>query len=198
LAIITLSGLAYMAYKVGDNLLLQMCLSSLAVLLGFFVFNWPKGTIFLGDSGAYLIGFWVVELGILLSMRNPQISPMAPVVVGLLPLIETLFSIYRRNVVRNLPVNRPDGLHLHSIVYRRLLLNTHICNNPEQKNKINSRVALFFWVPAALFSSISCNFMQNTLIQLVLILAYSAMYIWLYRKIVYFKTPAFMKHKIFT
>ena len=46
LAIIALSGLAFMAYKVGDTLLLQMCLTSLAVLLGFFVINWPSGAIF--------------------------------------------------------------------------------------------------------------------------------------------------------
>ena len=197
LAIITLSGLAFMAWRVGDTLVLQMCLTSMAVVIGFFVFNWPRGAIFLGDAGAYLIGFWVVELGILLAMRNPQISPMAPVVVGLLPLIETLFSIYRRNVVRNLPVNRPDGLHLHSLVYRRLLLNTHICKSPDQKNKINSRVALFFWIPAALFSSMSCTFKQNTLIQLVLMVAYLVMYIWLYRRIIHFKSPAFIKHKIF-
>jgi UDP-GlcNAc:undecaprenyl-phosphate GlcNAc-1-phosphate transferase len=193
LAIIALSGLAFMASKVGDTLLLQMCLTSLAVVLGFFVFNWPKGVIFLGDAGAYLIGFWVVELGILLAMRNPQISPMAPVVVGLLPLIETLFSIYRRNFLRSLPMNKPDALHLHSLVYRRLLLKTFVPKNPDQRNKINSRVALYFWIPAAFFSSISCAFMLNTLIQLALMVAYLAMYIWLYKRLVKFKSPAFMK-----
>ena len=68
LVMITLSGLAFMAWKVGDSLLLQMCITIFAVVLGFFVFNWPKGAIFLGDAGAYLIGFWVVELGILLGL----------------------------------------------------------------------------------------------------------------------------------
>lgn len=193
LIIIALSALAFLALKVGDALLLKMTLTSLAVVLGFFIFNWPKGAIFLGDAGAYLIGFWVVELGILLVMRNPQISPMVPVVVGLLPLIETLFSIYRRNVLRNHPVNQPDSLHLHSLVYRRLFLNSFLSRSTDQKNKVNSRVALFFWIPAALFSSISCTFNQNTLIQLSLMVAYLGMYIWLYKKLVKFKSPVFMK-----
>lgn len=195
LAIIALSGLAFMACKVGDTLLLQMCLTSLAVVLGFFVFNWPKGAIFLGDAGAYLIGFWVVELGILLAMRNPQISPMAPVVVGLLPLIETLFSMYRRNVIRNHPVNQPDALHLHTLVYRRTLFNPAITYTANQLNAVNAKVALFFWLPAAIFAVLACIFAESTETQLALMLIYLSMYNWLYMRLVRFKVPAFMRFR---
>jgi UDP-N-acetylmuramyl pentapeptide phosphotransferase/UDP-N-acetylglucosamine-1-phosphate transferase len=195
LAIIALSGLAFMACKVGDSLLMQMCLTSLAVVLGFFVFNWPKGAIFLGDAGAYLIGFWVVELGILLAMRNPQISPMAPVVVALLPLIETLFSMYRRNLVRNHPVNQPDALHLHTLVYRRLLFNPAVAYSSDQLNAVNARVGVFFWVPAIVFASLACIFAQSTEAQLVLILFYLVMYNLLYFRLVHFNVPAFMRFR---
>ena len=182
-----------MAWKVGDTLLLQMNLSSLAVVLGFFVINWPRGAIFLGDAGAYLIGFWVVELGILLAMRNPQISPMAPVVAGLLPLIETLFSMYRRNIVRNHPVNQPDALHLHTLVYRRLLFNPALVYSPVQLNAVNAKVAIFFWAPAAIFAALSCSFAESTEVQLVLMLVYLSMYNWLYLRLVRFNAPAFMR-----
>ena len=195
LVVITLSGLAFMAWKVGDTLLLQMCLITLAVVFGFFVFNWPKGAIFLGDAGAYLIGFWVVELGILLAMRNPQISPMAPVVAGLLPLIETLFSIYRRNIVRNHPVNQPDALHLHTLVYRRLLFNPKLAYTANQLNAVNSKVAIFFWVPAAIFAVLSCIFADSTLAQLFLMLIYLVMYNWLYQRLVRFNSPVFMRFR---
>ena len=195
LAVIALSGLAFMAWNVGDALLLQMCLTSLAVVLGFFVFNWPKGAIFLGDAGAYLIGFWVVELGILLAMRNPQISPMAPVVAGLLPLIETLFSMYRRNVIRNLPVNQPDALHLHTLVYRRILFNPASIYTANQLNTVNAKVALFFWFPAAFFAVLACIFSESTEVQLLLMLIYLAMYNWLYLRLVRFNTPAFMRSR---
>jgi UDP-N-acetylmuramyl pentapeptide phosphotransferase/UDP-N-acetylglucosamine-1-phosphate transferase len=195
LMVITLSALSFMAWRVGDVLLAQMCLTSLCVVLGFFVFNWPKGSIFLGDAGAYLIGFWVVELGILIAIRNPGISPMAPVVAGLLPLIETLFSMYRRKFVRDHPVNHPDALHLHTLIYRRLLCSPRVKNNLTEKNKLNSRVALFFWLPALLFSVVACLFMNSTSIQLVLMLAYLVMYIWLYKRLIQFRSPAFLKLK---
>jgi UDP-GlcNAc:undecaprenyl-phosphate GlcNAc-1-phosphate transferase len=195
LVIIALSGLSFMAWEVGDNLLLQMCQTSLAVVLGFSVFNWPKGAIFLGDAGAYLIGFWVVELGILLVMRNPQVSPMAPVVAGLLPLVETLFSMYRRNVVRNHPVNQPDALHLHSLVYRRILFNPTLAYTAYQLNAVNAKVALFFWVPAALFAGLSCIFAESTGVQLILMLIYMVMYKWLYLRLVRFKVPVFMQFR---
>jgi UDP-GlcNAc:undecaprenyl-phosphate GlcNAc-1-phosphate transferase len=195
LTIIALSGLAFMAWKVADTLLLQMCLTSLAVAIGFFVFNWPKGTIFLGDAGAYLLGFWVVELGILLALRNPQISPMSPVVAGLLPLVETLFSMYRRNVIRNHPVNQPDALHLHTLVYRRILFNPALTYTANQLNAVNAKVALFFWLPAAIFAVLACIFAESTEVQLVLMLIYLAMYNWLYLRLVLFNTPAFMRFR---
>ena len=195
LVIITLSGLAFMAWKVGDSLLLQMCITSFAVVLGFFVINWPMGAIFLGDAGAYLIGFWVVELGILLAMRNPQISPMAPVVAGLLPLIETLFSMYRRNIVRNHPVNQPDALHLHTLVYRRILFNPAMTYTANQLNAVNAKVALFFWLPAAIFVVLACIFAQSTEAQLVLMLIYLVMYNWLYLRLVSFNVPDFMRFR---
>jgi UDP-GlcNAc:undecaprenyl-phosphate GlcNAc-1-phosphate transferase len=195
LVIVALIGLGYLAWKVGDTLLMQMSLTSLAVVLGFFVFNWPKGAIFLGDAGAYLIGFWVVELGILLAMRNPQISPMAPVVVALLPLIETLFSMYRRNVVRKYPVNQPDALHLHTLVYRRLLFNPSVDYKSEQLNAVNARVAVFFWAPAIVFACLSCIFAESTEAQLILILIYLAMYNWLYLRLVHFNVPAFLRFR---
>ena len=193
LTIIALSGLAFIAWKVGDSLLLPMCLTSLSVVIGFFVFNWPKGAIFLGDAGAYLIGFWVVELGILLALRNPQISPMAPVVVGLLPLIETLFSMYRRNVVRNHPVNQPDALHLHTLIYRRLLFNPALTYTASQLNALNSKVAPFFWLPAIVFAVLACTFAESTEAQLLLMLIYLGMYNWLYLRLVRFSTPTFMR-----
>jgi UDP-GlcNAc:undecaprenyl-phosphate GlcNAc-1-phosphate transferase len=189
LGLITVSGLSFMAWRLGDLLLLQMCLLSFAAMLGFFVFNWPSGDIFLGDAGAYLIGFWVVELGLLLAMRNPGISPMAPVVAGILPLIETLFSMYRRKVIRKHPVNHPDGLHLHTLVYRRLLFNPKLHLTPAQKNTTNAQVGPYFWLPATAFTTLACLFMQNTWAQLAFMLIYLAMYVWLYRAAVHFKVP---------
>jgi UDP-N-acetylmuramyl pentapeptide phosphotransferase/UDP-N-acetylglucosamine-1-phosphate transferase len=133
-----------------------------------------------------------VELGILIVMRNPGISPMAPVVAGLLPLIETLFSIYRRKIVKDHPVNHPDALHMHSLIYKRLILNPSLDNLQKKKSDLNAKVAYFFWLPAILFSSASCAFVESTKWQLMLMLAYLMMYVWLYKKLVRFNVPQIM------
>ena len=120
---------------------------------------------------------------------------MAPVVAGLLPLIETLFSMYRRNIVRNHPVNQPDALHLHTLVYRRILFNPAMTYTANQLNAVNAKVALFFWLPAAMFAVLACIFAESTEVQLVLMLTYLIMYNWLYLRLVRFKTLAFMRFR---
>ena len=195
LTLIMLAALGAMALSVGDVLVLQMSAVAFAATLGFFVWNWPRGEIFLGDAGAYLLGFWVVELGLLLAMRNPGISPMAPVVVGILPLIETLFSMYRRKVVRQHPVNHPDALHLHTLVYRRLVFRPSQHQTPAELNAANAKVGLYFWLPALLFAALAFVFMHSTLAQLLLMLGYLAMYIRLYQRLVQFKAPYFMRQR---
>nr|WP_274381752.1 hypothetical protein [Massilia cavernae] len=42
---------------------------------GFLIWNYPVGLIFLGDGGAYFIGFMLGELALLLVMRNPRCRP---------------------------------------------------------------------------------------------------------------------------
>jgi len=45
----------------------SFALATLGATLGFFVWNYPRGLVFLGDGGAYVLGCIVAELGILLS-----------------------------------------------------------------------------------------------------------------------------------
>ena len=51
-----LMPLAYVAYQVGDTLVLSCALATLGAVLGFFVWNYPLGLIFLGDGGAVVPG----------------------------------------------------------------------------------------------------------------------------------------------
>ena len=60
-AIISLLGLAYVADVVGDRAVLVGALGLVGAIAGFLVWNYPNGLIFLGDGGAYVIGFLVAE-----------------------------------------------------------------------------------------------------------------------------------------
>ena len=46
---------------------------------------------------------------------------MFPLLLCIYPVFETLFSIYRRRLLRAMPPGMPDGIHLHSLIYRRVM-----------------------------------------------------------------------------
>lgn len=187
--VLMLLGLAGLAVLANDGLVLRLCLVTAFATLGFAVWNWPFGKIFLGDGGAYLLGLWVVELGLLLPHRSVTISPMAPVLLGIYPLIETLYSMYRRKFVRSHPINHPDALHLHTLIYRRLILNPALDITNKDRNKANAKVAVIIWgfVMAPVICALA--FYQQTNMLLMLMVLFASTYIALYKRLVLFKAP---------
>ena len=88
-------------------------------IIGFLTFNFPHGKIFLGDGGAYFLGFVCAVLSIKLINLVPEVSPWFPLILGAYPVWEVLFSAYRRKRKNRHPFY-PDKLHLHTLVYYRL------------------------------------------------------------------------------
>lgn len=121
LTLVMLAGTGYAAHVAQDALILQLCWVLGAAVLGFLLVNFPRGAIFLGDGGAYFLGFALVQMWILLVVRNPgEVSPWFIVALGFHPTMETIFSIVRRKLhPRKLNATAPDRLHLHTLVYRR-------------------------------------------------------------------------------
>jgi len=117
--IIILVAFGLMAIALGDADMAQVCLILASAVAGFFLVNWPLGKIFLGDGGAYFIGFSLAWIAVLMLQRHPEVSAWAPMLVCGFPILEVLFSIVRRRR-RNLSPGDPDRLHLHSLVKRRL------------------------------------------------------------------------------
>lgn len=111
-------GLAAIAASEGDTALAQACMVLTMATLGFFLVNWPAGKLFLGDGGSYFLGFSLAWCAVLLVERNAAVSPFAPLIVCAFPVIEVLFSIFRRWVRHQSP-GAPDRLHLHSLLKRR-------------------------------------------------------------------------------
>jgi len=117
--IIILTAFGVMATALGDQDVALVCLILAGAVLGFLLVNWPMGKIFLGDGGAYFIGFALAWLAVLILARHAEVSAWAPVLVCGYPILEVLFSIVRRRR-RNLSPGDPDRLHMHSLVKRRL------------------------------------------------------------------------------
>ena len=193
--IIMLCGLGMLAIITNDWLVLRLCLLVALATLGFAILNWPFGKIFLGDGGAYFLGLWVVVLGLLLPHRTTSISPMSPVLVGVYPLLETLFSMYRRKFVRSHPINHPDALHLHTLIYRRLILNPATDISDSDKNIANAKVAVIVWGFAFVPIVCACLFYSQTRVLLLLIIFFAYAYFMFYKLLVTFKAPSLLISK---
>lgn len=111
-------GYAMIAWQVGDQTLAGVSLVLAACVWGFFWVNWPLGIIFLGDGGSYFIGFALAWGAVMLVERNPSVSAFAVLLVCAHPVIEVLFSIYRRRIKRG-NAGLADRMHFHSLVKQR-------------------------------------------------------------------------------
>jgi UDP-N-acetylmuramyl pentapeptide phosphotransferase/UDP-N-acetylglucosamine-1-phosphate transferase len=118
--VLIISGsFAFISFNFGDIQLAYVCLLIFSSTLGFFILNWPFGYLFLGDGGAYFLGFGIAWIAVLLMERMPQISAWAPLLVCSYPFIEVIVSMIRRRK-RNKKIGHPDRLHMHSLVFRRV------------------------------------------------------------------------------
>jgi UDP-N-acetylmuramyl pentapeptide phosphotransferase/UDP-N-acetylglucosamine-1-phosphate transferase len=185
-----LVSLFYVSFVVGDVFVLSFSLALLGALIGFLFWNYPSGSIFLGDGGAYLIGFLVAELAVFLTSRHASVSPWYPVLLFVYPLVETLFSMYRRRLKRQ-PASVPDGVHLHSLIYRRMIRwalgYQHL--SAEQRNAMT---APYLWVLSSLAVIPATLFFQQTWVLIGFVFVFFASYLWIYSRLVYFKAPSWL------
>jgi UDP-N-acetylmuramyl pentapeptide phosphotransferase/UDP-N-acetylglucosamine-1-phosphate transferase len=120
-AVAILSGTAFLAWRCGDAAVLEMSLLGIGATLGFLLLNYPRGLLFMGDGGAYFLGFWCAEIAVLLVCRNPQVGAWQVLALHAYPVTEVLYSIFRKKVLRRMSMTMPDRLHLHMLVYRRCI-----------------------------------------------------------------------------
>ncbi len=111
--------LATIAAEVSLTPIVQMSVLLAAAIFGFFVVNYPLGLIFLGDSGAYTIGFVLCWFGIIIIGHAPEVSPWAILLTLFWPIADTLLAIYRR-VRSKSHALAPDRMHTHQMVMRAL------------------------------------------------------------------------------
>jgi UDP-GlcNAc:undecaprenyl-phosphate GlcNAc-1-phosphate transferase len=82
-------------------------------LIGFLCFNFPPAKIYLGDGGAYLVGFLIGVLTIENSQKGTVAAMLiAPLFALALPIADVVLAIVRRGL-KGMPIFRPDKNHLH-------------------------------------------------------------------------------------
>jgi len=107
LTLATLGGIA------GNTELLLLNVALSGGILAFLAFNLPPAKIYMGDGGAYLLGFIIAGASLLSSNKGSIFGPLLVVMIALgFPILDTAFAMVRRGL-SGLPMMRPDALHLH-------------------------------------------------------------------------------------
>ncbi len=185
-------ALAHISLQVGDRQLAALSLCMVATTLGFLFWNYPKGLIFAGDGGAYLWGVVIALICILLVQRHPLVSPWFAVLLLIYPVWETLFSIYRK-LVRGDSPGMADALHLHQLVYRRLVGVVFDDDEAGSLLSRNNRTSPYLMAFTLMSVAPAVFFWSNTPVLIGFSALFVVTYVGAYLMIVRFKIPDWLK-----
>ncbi|MFU8847800.1 MAG: MraY family glycosyltransferase [Opitutales bacterium] len=105
--------LAYLAYEGAVFFSLILSLGMCGAILGFLFHNFPPAKVYMGDSGAYLIGYVIATISLLNAEKGSVLAALiAPVLALALPICDVAFAIMRRGL-KGMPLFRPDRGHIH-------------------------------------------------------------------------------------
>mgnify|MGYP006295205311 FL=1 len=113
LATLNAAGLAAVAVVTGELAVGILAAATAGCAMGFLRSNRHPAKIYLGDSGSMLLGFVLGALGVVLVARSesPTVA-LAVVLMGWVPLLDTLLAVLRR-VRSGVSPFRPDRDHVH-------------------------------------------------------------------------------------
>jgi UDP-N-acetylmuramyl pentapeptide phosphotransferase/UDP-N-acetylglucosamine-1-phosphate transferase len=186
-------ALTHIALQVGDRQLAVLSLVMVATTAGFLVWNYPRGLIFAGDGGAYLWGVVIALISILLVQRHPMVSPWFVVLLLIYPVWETLFSMYRK-LARGDSPGLADALHLHQLIYRRLVRAMFDDDEVRDLLSRNNRTTPYLIAFAMMSVAPAVFFWNNTWVLVFFTALFAVTYVSAYLMIVRFKIPEWLKH----
>jgi len=190
--VIILVALGYVGFKVGDAVVLSSSLMLAGAIAGFLVWNYPFGRIFLGDGGAYFLGFTLGALSILLVARNETVSAWFPLLLLAYPLVEVAFSMYRRVILRGRHPAMPDAAHLHQLLYKRIVRWAHGGHGDRRKLRGNALTAPYLWFLSSLAVGPAALLYDHTPALIALFVLFCLSYVWLYFRIVRLRAPQWL------
>ncbi|MGB9595788.1 MAG: glycosyltransferase family 4 protein [Candidatus Poribacteria bacterium] len=109
-----LFALSIISYIFGQTQMIIISIVLAGAVLGFLKYNIHKASIFMGDSGAMLLGFATSTVTIKVLFQNSDIvsSSMIPILIFGLPIVDATWGILRRLRRKKSPFSADLG-HLH-------------------------------------------------------------------------------------
>lgn len=105
--------LGALAWSVGAFDLVLLCLALSGAILGFWLFNKPPASLFMGDTGSMLLGYLLSVLSLkIVAVTGTGSVSLVPVLLLGIPLVDTAFAFLRR-YLKGIPFYAADKDHLH-------------------------------------------------------------------------------------
>ena len=153
-----------------------LIIAQIIILLSFLLFNFPKAKIFLGDSGAYLMGSLISLNVIITNNLTPEISSFFFCTLLFYLFFEVFFSFFRKLFEGKSPIY-PDDKHLHMLSFYKL----SIVYGRDKSNFLNS---IFINIVYLILILPGLYFMENPNLSrywfFILLLIYMIFYLRLY------------------
>jgi UDP-GlcNAc:undecaprenyl-phosphate GlcNAc-1-phosphate transferase len=104
--------IGYLAYLEGDIAIGLVCLALAGAIFGFLRYNTHPASVFMGDTGSQLLGFSAIILSLRLTQGETALSPLLPLLLLGIPVLDTL-SVMILRLVRGKPPFAADKNHIH-------------------------------------------------------------------------------------
>jgi UDP-GlcNAc:undecaprenyl-phosphate GlcNAc-1-phosphate transferase len=142
----------------GQYELVYLCIIMIFSVGGFFMWNFPKGRVFMGDCGANFIGFLLASIAVLGSyVQNTRLTRLpiiAPIIILSVPIYDTVSVMIIRKI-KGFSIFRPDKNHIsHRLTYTGL-------------SNVKSVLVIFL---IAIISGISALLLQDLFVNSALLL----------------------------
>lgn len=115
--------IGYLAYLEKHHAITLFSAAVVGSLIGFLRFNSYPAVVFMGDSGSQLLGFLAATLSLQLTQGNTSLSPLLPLILLGLPVLDTL-TVMTERAVHGRSMVKPDKNHLHHKLMRFGLYHT--------------------------------------------------------------------------
>ena len=171
--------LLFLALILSDFDNAKIIVYSLSILTAFIFLNYPFGKIFLGDLGAYFIGWITAIMTIKIMVDNPEIPNWGAVTILSYPIIEVLFSFFRKILNKKNPFY-PDREHLHLKLF--FILESKIKNNLYANSLVAPFLALIWLTPLVILPWVYENKFLVIISVVVQIIIYYFFYILIPKK----------------
>jgi len=115
--LVSFSCIGFLAFRSENTLITLMAIAATGAILGFLPYNTHPATVFMGDTGSQLLGFLAGTMSLVVTQSDHTISPVLPLFLIGLPIIDTLLVMFERIFRGRFPFHG-DTNHIHHKLLR--------------------------------------------------------------------------------